>query len=300
MKKKRIIWIGLLFLILSIIILREVLTEQKEKPRLEGTDITQVDNQPLSLVLSDEALHQWGFDEGVGKVTNDYAQSLLSDIHYALDSDPEWRDGISGKALLFDGYSNWIEIPAEDVHHPKGSFSIEAWVAPRAYEWGDQGQPSVIMNQHDKENKQGFMVGMGRHGYITFQLALDGEWHEIWSPEGIVLPKDNWSYIVAQFEKGKNKISLYLNGELVIEKEVPFDSEFTPTNDLPLLVGKHNQTVAVSEVFHVNMFNGLMDNVSLYDKAFDHEYIKQHYKEFRQNLNNEMPVPDTSFDRTGL
>lgn len=252
----------------------------------------------LEFTLIDQALHQWGFDEGAGKETRDHAQTVFSTIHYALSSDPEWKNGISGNALLFDGYSNWLEVDPQSVQKPTESFSIEAWVAPRAYEWGDNGQTSVIINQHDKEKNQGYVVGMGRHGYVTFQIALNGEWHEIWSPQGRILPKDQWSYVVAQFQKETNKISLYLNGKLVQEKEVPEHSEFTPADDQPLLVGKHNQAVAVSDVFQVNMFNGLMDNVSLYNEAFGDEYIKKHYEDVCNAFNNVLPIPDTSFDRT--
>ncbi len=247
---------------------------------------------------SDLALHQWGFDEGNGKVTYDHAQHAPSMIHYALESDPEWKGGISGTSLLFDGYSTWLELAPEKVHQPTGSFAIEAWVAPRAYEWGDNGQPSVIINQHHKEDKQGFLVGMGRHGYVTFQLALNGEWHEIWSPQGNILPKDQWSYLVAQFHQEQHKISLYLNGELVQEKEVPENSELTPAESQPLLVGKHNQAVSVSDVFQVNMFNGLMDNVSLYNRAFSDEQVKQQYEKGSETFKDEFPKPDTSFDRT--
>lgn len=296
MNRKRTICIGVFVLVLCVII--GVLINKQIKYNSETTNTNQKNDQLLEFALSAHALHRWKFDEGAGKVTSDHAQSMSSVIHSALSSDPEWKNGISGNALLFDGYSNWIEVAPEKVQKPTESFSVEAWVAPRAYEWGDNGQPSVIMNQHDKENKQGFILGMGRHGYITFQLALNGEWHEIWSPEGKVLPKENWSYIVAQFDKETNKISLYLNGELVQEKEVPANSEFAPANQLPLRIGKHNQAAAVSDVFQANMFNGLMDNVSFYNNAFSNEMIKQNYEKVSNTLNNELPIPDTQFNRT--
>ncbi|WP_223589388.1 GH32 C-terminal domain-containing protein [Neobacillus bataviensis] len=298
MKNKKTIWLGIFVLALCFLTITGVLIKKQVKTRLETTNLNQKKDQPLELVLSNDAFHQWGFDEGSGNATRDHAQSRSSVIHYAVKSGPEWKNGIHGKALLFDGYSNWLEIASEKVHIPTGSFSIEAWVAPRAYEWGDNGQPSVIINQQDKGNNQGFMLGLGRHGYLTFQLALNGKWHEIWSPERKIMPKDQWSYVVAQFDKETNRISLYLNGELVQEKAVPPNSKFTPANHLPLLVGKHNQAAAVSDVFQANMFNGLMDNVSLYNKAFSHKTIKHLYEESFNSWNHKRPIPDTSFDRT--
>lgn len=298
MKKKRNVTIGIMILALLVITITGVLLVKKHNSKLDKKNNHHIHVQPLGLTLSDQALHQWRFDEGTGNVTLDQSQSILYDIQHTLKSDPQWKSGINGKALLFDGYSNWIEVAPENVNIPEESFSIEAWVAPRAYEWGDNGQPSVIMNQHDKDKKQGFILGMGRHGYLTFQLSLNGEWHEIWSPEGKVLSRDNWSYVVAQFDKETSKIFLYLNGELVQEKEVPANSEFTQANQSPLLVGKHNQAAAVSDVFQANMFNGLMDNVSLYNHASSNETIKQNYEMVLNILDNELPIPDTRFDRT--
>lgn len=299
MKKKSFIGMGVLLAIaFCILTISGVLMRYQQKDDSESINDNIKEVQLVEYGLNGQALHQWGFDEGAGKVTKDLAQSKDSNIQYALTSDPEWKNGISSKALLFDGYSNWIEIAPEKVQKPIDSFSIEAWVAPRAYEWGDSGQTSVIMNQHDKANKKGFILGMGRHGYITFQLALNDQWHELWSPAGKILPKDTWSYVAAQFNKQTNKISLYINGELVQEKEVPVESQFIPADDLPLLVGKHNQAVSVSDVFQANMFNGLMDNVSLYSEAFSDEQIKQQYDEVNKMYNHELPIPNTSFNRT--
>ncbi|MFC4320022.1 GH32 C-terminal domain-containing protein [Litchfieldia salsa] len=292
---KQKIWIGLI--VLAICLSTSFLMFTKTK-QAEVTSTNNISNTQLALALSDQALHQWGFDEGNGNVTTDLSQLEGSNIHYTFKSDPEWKDGISGTSLLFDGYSNWLEIAPDKVQKTEESFAIEAWVAPRAYEWGDEGKASVIINQHDKEKNQGFVLGMGRHGYITFQLALNGEWYEIWSPKGQVLPKNQWSYVVAQFNKENHKLTLYLNGKIVEEIEVPENSLFTPADTQPLLVGKHNQAVAVSDIFQANMFNGLMDNVSLYNKVFSDETVKGHYKEVLNYFHNELPKPSTSFDRT--
>lgn len=293
MKKKRItlslILIGVIVIVGFVLINRMIFA---------GEVINQNEGPGMETDTKDLALYQWKFDEGKGKVTRDHVHSTDYTIQYALESDPEWKNGIEGKALLFDGYSTWIEVAPEKVQIPTSSFSIEAWVAPRAYEWGDNGQTSAIINQHDPVKKEGFILGMGRHGYLTFQLALNNEWYEIWSPEGKTISKDKWNHVAAQFDKDTNKISIFINGELVREKNIPSESMFTPAENLPLLIGKHNQAVSLSEVFQVNMFNGIMDNVSLYNNAFSKENVLQRYEEVSRSWNNDLPTPNTEFDRT--
>ena len=54
---------------------------------------------------------------------------------------------------------------------PKGSFSISVWIAPRAFEHGDGGKLSAIVNQQDPAEKAGFALGMFRHGSWSFQIG---------------------------------------------------------------------------------------------------------------------------------
>ncbi|MDZ5712819.1 GH32 C-terminal domain-containing protein [Jeotgalibacillus haloalkalitolerans] len=273
--------------------------EQERTQEVNERSTERVEDAPAPThVLSEDALHQWAFNEARGIAAKDVGLDQLDDVTAAKPSGLEWKSGIDHGALLFDGYSNWMERPPENVQVPEGSFSIEAWVAPRAYEWGDEGKTSAIINQHDREQQKGFIVGMGRHGYVTFQLALNGEWHELWSPAGKVLPKDQWSHIVAQFDQKAGRVQILINGKVVAEKEVSADMQLTPAENIPLQVGKHNQATAVSEVFQANMFNGLMDNVSIYGRAFSEEEILQQVNEVKNQYNGELPAPETSYDRT--
>jgi uncharacterized protein YpmB len=64
MKEKRIIWMGLIVLALSFLTITGVLIKKQENTRSETNQ--KIDRR-LDLVLSNGALHQWGFDEGTGK-----------------------------------------------------------------------------------------------------------------------------------------------------------------------------------------------------------------------------------------
>lgn len=139
-------------------------------------------------------ISHWSFDEASGKEALDHVTGINDKIEYVLNEaryndshDPQRRKGISGNALMFDGYSNWIARPAEKTVMPQDALTLEAWVAPRTYERGIEARLSPIINQHDREKKEGYVFGILRHGQWSMQVGLNNEWVEIWA-DGHSLP----------------------------------------------------------------------------------------------------------------
>ncbi|MFW6270034.1 MAG: GH32 C-terminal domain-containing protein [Bacillota bacterium] len=226
----------------------------------------------------------------------DYSRNIKDDINYVFNdakykpsSPPLWRNGIIDNGLLFDGYSTWIRRSKDNIAVPKEKLTIEAWVAPRSYEWGDGGQLSAIVNQHNKSKLNGYILGMGRHGSWSLQLGTGRGWHEIWSPEDKILEKGKWSYIVGVFDGQKGELKLYLNGELIAEKEVASNSISPATEDL--LIGKHNQAIKTGP-FSVNMFSGIIDELKIYNEALSASKISDTYKQVADKFKDKLPVPD--------
>ncbi|MER6147430.1 hypothetical protein [Streptomyces hirsutus] len=131
----------------------------------------------------------WDFSEGQGATTREKASQaadpishVLTDAQYKPDSDPLRRpkneaDGVPFGALLFDGYSTWVTRAASQTRLPTDGLTVEAWVAPRAFEWGDDGKPSVVVNQQDKAAERGFSLGVGRHGRWQFGIGTGDAWY---------------------------------------------------------------------------------------------------------------------------
>ena len=91
----------------------------------------------------------WAFDEKKGKLAFDDATKNNDSIHYIFNSirsyqDPVRRKGIDNGALVFDGYSNWIERTPDKFTTPVHALTISVWVAPRAFEHGDGNKLSAI------------------------------------------------------------------------------------------------------------------------------------------------------------
>lgn len=253
-------------------------------------------------------LAYWSFDERSGKTAadvigkrNDSIDYVFNHARFKASSDPQRRKGISGNALLFDGYSTWIKRSADLIGKPEDALTLEAWVAPRSYEWGDEKRLSAIVNQHDREMKEGFILGMFRHGSWSMQLGLDHEWIEVWSKDH-PLPKNEWSYVVATYDKKKSMMKLYLNGDEVASKQTPAHRAITPSSQ-DLLIGKNNQAVILAGVFPLNMFNGLIDEVKIYNRALSSDEIASSFHRYVVPYGGKIPpisYDDLKLDRSLL
>ncbi|CAM4086032.1 GH32 C-terminal domain-containing protein [Paenibacillus alkaliterrae] len=250
----------------------------------------------------------WPLDEGSGRTAMDVVSGQADEISYALlDArfteaiDPGWRFGMNGGSLLFDGYSTWITRKAGASPRLGEAFTVSAWVAPRSYEWGAEQRLSAIVNQHDREAREGFIFGIYRHGSWSLQLGLGGEWHELWCHDR-PLAKQKWSHVAATFDKDQAGMKLFLNGEQVAELATPANTAMTPCAS-DLLIGKNNQAAVLAEAFRHNMFDGLMDEVRIYDRALSTAEIAAYYE--AELLPHEGDIPaiaeaDIRLDRAPL
>ncbi|XEC93549.1 GH32 C-terminal domain-containing protein [Paenibacillus tarimensis] len=249
-----------------------------------------------------EPVAEWTFNEGEGSITQEELSGQKNLIHYVFNeakdkpsSYPLWKKGISNTALLFDGYSTWVSASASDLQIPEGSLTIEAWVAPRAYEWGNEGKLSSIVSQHNQSAHQGFNLGLFRHGAWSFQIGTGTEWIEVWADEEHMLPKKKWSHIAAVFDQQNNEIVLYRDGEIAGRKAVPANTTIKPAGQ-ELRIGKNSDPAKISDVFDASMFNGLIDEVRMYNIPLGQSEINRKYNSIRERGLPD-PIPELAWDR---
>ncbi len=225
----------------------------------------------------------WAFDEGSGKTAREQVSGQDDPISYVFNnarfkpsSDPMWRAGIRGRALLFDGYSTWVTHPLDDFSTPAAAFTISAWVAPRSFEAGIGGQLSAIVNQHDRLAMQGFILGTFTHGEWSLQVGTGSAWHEIWSRDQR-LPRHAWAYVTATFDSLSGCLRLYLDGERVAEQALPPGITIQPAVK-DVLIGRNNNPTRIGHSFEANLFDGIIDQLEIDAAAWDAAQVKARYQ----------------------
>jgi beta-fructofuranosidase len=236
----------------------------------------------------------WTFDEGSGKYALDDVSKIEDSVHYIFNTTQPPRDlvsrkGILKEALVFDGYSSFIERPKYALDKLTQGITISVWIAPRTFENGDGGKLSAIVNQQNKNKNQGFALGLFRHGRWSFQVGTGERWIEVWD-EGNLVPRRSWSKLVATYDAPTATASLYLNGKLISEKSL-FKNLPIQIADEPLVIGQHNQPELSDQhaSFKLNMFNGLMDDLKIYDRALSSNEITDSYNIDLATHNNKIP-----------
>ncbi|MEO2203059.1 GH32 C-terminal domain-containing protein [Paenibacillus pabuli] len=258
----------------------------------------------------------WAFDEGSGATTVESVSQLKDDIQYVFNQaefteprDPQWRQGVIGSGLLFDGYSTYISHPVKkgesnDQLESGAALSIGVWVAPRSYEWGSEGKLAAIVNHHNKDRNEGYLLGMYRHGSWSFQVGLEGgDWKEVWSPDGNELPKNEWSYVNAVFDGNQGEMKLYLNGREIASTALPRGSRIAQATDTELLIGKNNHSSLLVERFSLHMFSGILDELNIYSRVLSLEEVVGSYHDVLDAYGGALPqlsYDEIKLDRTPL
>jgi hypothetical protein len=162
-----------------------------------------------ALACAQTPLAIWHLDEQQGSQTvetvsarRDAIDYVFNRARYKPDSPPQWRapaSCIAGACLLFDGYSTSIEAPALTNAQLAKGFTVSAWVAPHAFEWGDGGHYSAFLSQFDGDTKQGFSFGVYRFGTWGIQLGFGSAVVDVRVKER-KLPRDAWSHVAASYD----------------------------------------------------------------------------------------------------
>ena len=228
----------------------------------------------------------WKFDECQGPTANDAsgngnngtitigATGTQDGIGTCTDGDSTnaWYNGRTGKynsAMSFDGSDDYVPIDETDSFDLT-SFTLGAWIKINQYKASGivlKGSPGPDTSG----NNINYAIGIDASGYggIAFE-ETDGTDHSLSTVS--VLPIDTWVHFMGSYDYTSGIFKVYVDGDLdAQETEGSFQPEL---NDQ--MVGIANGILGGVPTASY-YFNGLIDEVKIYNYALTAEQVKMEY-----------------------
>ena len=232
----------------------------------------------------DNAMLHFTFDYLNGNTLKDLkgngtyeVEHIFNSAAYKESSNPILAPGVSGQALLFDGYSNYIDCA--NVLEGNDAYGINTWVALRAYDYPD-GNMTPIAEYYSKSSDKGFVFGYTDYGKWGLRIWIAGNgWQTYYAEERLDLYK--WYNLGFSFDG--IEVKLYLNGDVVLSETTSLSkSTFGQEADFRLLLGCNtfNQT---GGGYAYNGYSGAMDEFRLFNRVPTDEVVKKLYQDGLKN-----------------
>jgi hypothetical protein len=191
----------------------------------------------------------WSFDEGAG--TTAYDRSGYGN-NGTLYNSPTWTTGQVGGALSFDGVNDYVQTTLSSNFLP---LTIVVWYKPNV----NNGERSIVDSDISGQYGQSII-----QGYNTGDNTIDIEYHDGWYNSSFQVNTGTWYFVSGVFISGK--ISLYVDDNFIGSQTFTQGS----LNGDNFRIGRHNAG-------DPQWFNGLIDEVRIYNRALSDSEIQAIY-----------------------
>ncbi len=205
----------------------------------------------------------WAFDEeNESPVALDYSGHRLGGkLH-----DAQRAGGIDGNALVCKGGS--VEVPNDPRLSPAATLSVECWVKTDV---PGQDNAWCVSRVFGGGTSTGYRLGV-LEGKPCFEVPLTSWSHHLTANSPLATGK--WVHLVGTFDGQTQRI--YVDGEEQGNLERPGPVH---ASTFHLVLGNY-------EVGHQSYFDGLLDEVKLYDRALSADEIREHHRQFAGKAGN--------------
>ena len=194
----------------------------------------------------------WLFDEGSGQVAHDSSENG-NDAEF--QGAPEWVDGKFGKALRFNGSTDYVAAPDSDSLDVSGDqLSMVVWINGEAWPAANH----VIRKVADVAQAHVYVLRIQPE---TVRVIMNTNGADSTIDGGTVLPTGEWMHIAAVYDG--NEVRIYVNGELDGSGAVTGD---IAQSDAELRIGRGDPA---------GYFQGTIDEVAILESALTEEDIRE-------------------------
>ena len=203
----------------------------------------------------------WNFDEATGTTAYD---SSGSSNHGTINTGTSTINRLTGKvsnAINFDGADDYVDI-STNIDYSSGKTTVAAWIKSISF------CPSkIIVNSKRGSILGGFHFTLDGDSCAEVLLWLDFSVGLTWAVDSITqLNSNQWYHIVGSYDAITMRI--YINGQLTN----------TRLGSGPMLDGGPGSTRIGRDLTGGASFDGLIDDVRIYNRALSADEIKRLYE----------------------
>jgi hypothetical protein len=209
----------------------------------------------------------WKFDDGSGTTAYDSAGDNNGTIYGAT-----WTTGPIDGALSFDGVGDYVVIADDDSLTPSAGLTISAWIYINAVSWSDR--TAIVCKYAYWSPDRSYTLELGKGSNpdkssvcLTVSATTNPFTGKI-TCGTTQLQAGQWYHVVGTFEPNHQEI--YINGTEETDDTAAKIADSIANNSEPLYIG-YNKT-------EDDYFNGVIDDVRIYDRALSAEEIWQLYQ----------------------
>jgi len=208
----------------------------------------------------------------------------------AIDIAESQAEAIGNGSASFNGTSDYIVIPHNNLLNMVSSFTISAWVQVNS----TSGVYRRIIGKQTSGTLCNYGLGLQNSDEPT-TLFNNGNWiQDYQSP----LSQDTWHHIVGVWNDSNNRLMLYKNGIEIGNVDKGSQPLSTNTNDLT--IGSHKETGGEhhsGKLAHIGLWNGVLTQAQIQSLMESTSYSKIP-EDVKSTLGSEL-VGDPSFDTGG-
>ena len=204
---------------------------------------------------------RWKLDEGTGVTAND-----IWGLNNGSIIGSTWKNDthcVSGKCLSFNGtISDYIDCGSDDSLNIRDKITVSMWVNPRTLPTLDSNQQTL----YTRGNVYSFLILNYVNGKIYVLQSSGSGWINLAITSSQFLYINKWTHIAASYDSGSGEIKIFANG---LNVKTSGNTPSQITSSIPTVIGARNGGSY--------SFDGLIDDVRIYNEALSSVQIKQNY-----------------------
>jgi hypothetical protein len=198
----------------------------------------------------------WPLDEAT--IDDDTVQDIVGENHGSIAGSPKIVPGKINEALEFNGSSDYVDCGGDESLNLTDALTIEVWIMPNvAGEGGSNVGPVCRAIAGGSWNWQLRYNAPG--GFMGFQFNAGGS---KWISVQQNLEPGEWYHIMGTYD-GSDAVC-YLNGEETQRMAMP-------------AINGSGDNFFIGQDGWANVFNGVVDEVRMYNRALSAAEVRQNY-----------------------